>query len=207
MDFHPIVELPPFVEGWPYLSEDVLMTIDNAVAEPGVSAEQAALAALSQGEAPTGPASNENRTPPSSIAPSSIARVATERPSRYGRQLVSHMGHKINATWDDQGDRGDLHFVRDDFRAHCAVDCEEGALVLTLTADASAPADPTSPIGDLAGLEHVIGIHLARFGVKDALAVTWQRTDGTAGTTQGPLTAEEVAEHRRLREERRSRGE
>lgn len=196
MDFPPIVDLPPIVEGWPYLSEDILMTIDNAQAASGVSSASAAPSASVEGDTP----------------PSSIARVTTDRASRYGRQLVSHMGHKIDATWDDETSRGDMYFVRGDFRAHCSVECEDKTLVLALstqtaTSTDAAPASPDSPTGDLAGIEHVIGIHLARFGVKDALTVTWQRADGSAGTTQGPLTPEEIAEHRRQRQERHARGE
>ncbi len=41
-------------------------------------------------------------------------------------------------------------------------------------------------------LEFIVGIHLARFGARDSLAVSWERADGSEGSTQGPLTPEEV---------------
>ena len=37
-------------------------------------------------------------------------------------------------------------------------------------------------------LEHVVGVHLARFGSKDSLTVAWKREDGTEGTVQGPFS-------------------
>ena len=43
------------------------------------------------------------------------------------------------------------------------------------------------------------GIHLARFGVRDSLAVSWRRTDGSEGTTQGPLTPEQLEAHARAK--------
>ena len=48
-------------------------------------------------------------------------------------------------------------------------------------------------------LEHIVGIHLARFGARDSLAVAWQRVDGGEGTHQGPLSLEEVEAHARAR--------
>ena len=38
----------------------------------------------------------------------SIASVPTQRPARYGKQLVSHMGRKIKGSWD--GESGQLDF-------------------------------------------------------------------------------------------------
>ena len=35
----------------------------------------------------------------------SIANVSTERARRYGHQLASHMGRKIDAQWDDESAR------------------------------------------------------------------------------------------------------
>ena len=51
-------------------------------------------------------------------------------------------------------------------------------------------------------LEFVVGIHLARFGYRDGLEIAWVRTDPqtgeeVAGSTQGPLTAEDIERHRR----------
>ena len=48
-------------------------------------------------------------------------------------------------------------------------------------------------------LEHIAGIHLARFGVRDALTISWRRTDGSTGTTQGPLTPADIEAHARAK--------
>ena len=40
----------------------------------------------------------------------SVARVVTDRPARYGRQLTSHMGRKITTTWDEASSTGSLSF-------------------------------------------------------------------------------------------------
>ena len=43
----------------------------------------------------------------------STARVSTDRPSRYGKQLASHMGRKITTTWDEASQAGSLSFDRE----------------------------------------------------------------------------------------------
>ena len=110
----------------------------------------------------------------------SVARVATDRPDRYGRQLAAHMSRKITTAWDDASATGSLA-------------CDDGALVLTLRTTEA----------DLARLEQVTGIHLARFGHKEGLAVIWVHDDGTPGTTQGPLSEEDMVRMRAEREARR----
>lgn len=121
----------------------------------------------------------------------STARVKTDRPARYGRQLTSHMGRKISAAWDEASSTGSLDMNRGGTSTGvCDLSCQPGALVLRLSSDEE----------HLAHLEEVIGIHLARFGSKDALRVSWVRADGSAGTTQGPLTAEDLAARARRRE-------
>lgn len=90
----------------------------------------------------------------------SIARVPTDRPARYLKQLAEHMGHRINAEYTDE--RGTLTF---EFGV-CALTAEDGALVLR------AQADDTEA---LARVEDVTGRHLERFGQKDELAVNWTR--------------------------------
>ena len=40
----------------------------------------------------------------------SVAHVPTDRPARYGRQLVAHMGRKITTNWDDDSATGLLSF-------------------------------------------------------------------------------------------------
>ena len=123
----------------------------------------------------------------------SIADVPTERARRYGHQLASHMGRKIDAQWDDESARGTLTFTREGLPSgECAISCTDQHLHLELK---------TSPEA-VEHLEFVGGIHLARFGYRDGLEIAWVRTDPqtgeeVAGSTQGPLTAEDIERHRR----------
>ena len=127
----------------------------------------------------------------------SVATVPTERAARYGKQLVSHMGHKITGSWDEEAGNGYLLFDR------------EGPVLGRFDVIAS-PSDlrlelRTTP-ERAEHLEHVAGIHLARFGARDSLAISWERTDGSEGTTQGPLTPEEVEAHTRAKKAAREAG-
>ncbi len=107
----------------------------------------------------------------------SIARVVTDRPARYGKQLASHFGNKITTTWDEDTKTGSLTFNRDgDTTGIAELSCESEVLILRLH----------SSDEHLERLEEVTGRHLARFGSKDALVITWVRDDGQPGTTQGP---------------------
>ena len=139
------------------------------------------------------PSTDETTTPSTAEASYpliSVAAVPTERASRYGKQLVSHMGHKITGSWDEEAGSGYLLFDR------------EGPILGRFDVIAS-PSDlrlelHTTP-ERAEHLEHVAGIHLARFGARDSLAISWERTDGSEGTTQGPLTPEEVEAHARAK--------
>ena len=123
----------------------------------------------------------------------STANVPTECARRYGHQLASHMGRKIDAQWDDESARGTLTFTREGTPSgECAISCTDQHLRLELK---------TSPEA-VEHLEFVVGIHLARFGYRDGLEIAWVRTDPqtreeVAGSTQGPLTAEDIERHRR----------
>ena len=123
----------------------------------------------------------------------SVANVPTERAHRYGHQLASHMGRKIEAQWDAESARGILTFTREGLPGgECAISCTDQHLHLELK---------TSPEA-VEHLEFVVGIHLARFGYRDGLEIAWVRTDPQtgeeiAGSTQGPLTAEDIERHRR----------
>ena len=124
----------------------------------------------------------------------STARVSTDRPSRYGKQLAAHMGRKITAVWDDDA-TGSLTFDREGaVTGVVGISCHDGVLQLDLAADDA----------HLERLEQVTGIHLARFGAKEGLVVSWLRQDGTPGTTQGPLTAEDLERMRAEREARQA---
>lgn len=109
----------------------------------------------------------------------STARVPTDRPGRYGRQLVSHMSRRGHGEWDDGQGSGTLELSGGRLR----LETTEDALVLRLA---------VPPGGDVARLEDVIGRHLVRFGTRDELVVSWQRTDGTAGTVQRKADDETV---------------
>ena len=128
----------------------------------------------------------------------STAIVPTQRAARYGKQLVSHMAHKITGFWDEDAGNGYLLFDR------------EGPLLGRFDVIAS-PSDlrlelRTTP-ERAAHLEHVAGIHLARFGARDGLTIAWRRSDGSAGSTQGPLTPDEVEAHARERAKRKAAGQ
>ena len=118
------------------------------------------------------------------------ASVSTERAARYGKQLVSHMGHKITGSWDEEEGSGYLLFDR------------EGPVlgrfdVIASASDLRLELRTESKRADR--LEFIVGIHLARFGARDSLTISWERTDGSEGTTQGPLTPEEVEAHARAK--------
>ena len=125
------------------------------------------------------------------------ASVSTERAARYGKQLVSHMGHKITGSWDEEAGSGYLLFDR------------EGPVlgrfdVIASASDLRLELRTTPERADR--LEFIVGIHLARFGARDSLAISWERTDGSEGTTQGPLTPEEVEAHARAKKAAREAG-
>lgn len=175
-----------------------------------IAPAQASFPASSPGEAAshspaqaTFPASSPGATAPHSPAQAtfplaSTASVPTQRAARYGKQLVSHMAHKITGVWDEEAGSGYLLFDR------------EGPVLGRFDVIAS-PSDlrlelRTTP-ERAAHLEHVAGIHLARFGARDGLTIAWRRSDGSAGSTQGPLTPDEVEAHARERAKRKAAGQ
>ncbi|MFF7330067.1 DUF2218 domain-containing protein [Streptomyces sp. NPDC008150] len=98
------------------------------------------------------------------------ARVATDRPHRYAKQLASHLGRRSTTTWDEEGGVGTIVFQN----GTGSLTAAEGALLLTVETDPE----------NLDLLEGVVGRHLVRFGTKDELVVTWHRENGEPGTTQ-----------------------
>ena len=153
---------------------------------PARSAETAPIEA-----AATAPVDAAPEEPASASFPLiATASVPTERAARYGKQLVSHMGHKITGSWDEEAGSGYLLFDR------------EGPVlgrfnVIASASDLRLELRTTPERADR--LEFIVGIHLARFGARDSLAISWERTDGSEGTTQGPLTPEEVEAHARAK--------
>ena len=139
------------------------------------------------------PSTGETATPSTAEASYpliSVATVPTERAARYGKQLVSHMAHKITGSWDEEAGSGYLLFDR------------EGPVlgrfdVIASTSDLRLELRTEPERADR--LEFIVGIHLARFGARDSLTISWERTDGSEGSTQGPLTPEEVEAHARAK--------
>ena len=173
---------------------------------PGAAAShspaQASSPASSPGEAaPHSPASPSPASPsltPASFPLASTAIVPTQRAARYGKQLVSHMAHKITGFWDEDAGSGYLLFDREGpVLGRFDVIASPSVLRLELR---------TTP-ERAAHLEHVAGIHLARFGARDGLTIAWRRSDGSAGSTQGPLTPDEVEAHARERAKRKAAGQ
>lgn len=120
----------------------------------------------------------------------SMASVPTDRAARYGKQLVTHMAHKVTGAWDEETTSGYLLFDR------------EGPVLGRFDVIASASdlrLELRTEPERADRLEFIVGIHLARFGARDSLAISWERTDGSEGTTQGPLTPEEVEAHTRAK--------
>ena len=92
---------------------------------------------------------------------SSRADVRTERPERYAKQLVSHLGRKLEFTQD-----GDTATAVVDGTV-AGMTTGDGVLVLQV-----AGSDPEG----VARAEGALASHLVRFGEKDKITVTWQRT-------------------------------
>ena len=116
--------------------------------------------------------------------------MSTERAARYGKQLVTHMAHKVTGEWNEETASGYLLFDRE---GPAVGRFDVSAMPSTLILELRTTPERADH------LEHVAGIHLARFGVRDALTISWRRTDGSAGTTQGPLTPDEVEAHARAK--------
>ena len=153
-------------------------------------------ASLPGAAAPHSPASPS--LTPASFPLASTAIVPTQRAARYGKQLVSHMAHKITGFWDEEAGSGYLLFDREGpVLGRFDVIASPSVLRLELR---------TTP-ERAAHLEHVAGIHLARFGARDGLTIAWRRSDGSAGSTQGPLTPDEVEAHARERAKRKAAGQ
>jgi hypothetical protein len=86
------------------------------------------------------------------------ADVLTEAPARYAKQLVSHLGHRVEFTTD--GGTSTAAFGE----ATGSVIVGDGVLTLL----AQAPDEES-----LERVKHVLGSHLERFGQRNELTVTW----------------------------------
>jgi hypothetical protein len=101
-------------------------------------------------------------TPDDSFAIISRAEVATTTPDRYAKQLVAHLGRKLEFTTT-----GDTYTATIG-SATGQIVVGEGALTLVAAGD-----DEET----VALVQHVLGSHLERFGQRNELHVTW--TDAT----------------------------
>ncbi|KQB86268.1 DUF2218 domain-containing protein [Corynebacterium lowii] len=107
---------------------------------------------------------------------SSTARVSTQRPARYAKQLAEHFGRKITASWDGETGRGTLLFDAPDRPLRGEVSLVAGEGVLLMHAECESEEQQEL-------LERVVGLHLVRFGQRDELVVRWRRTGGAEGST------------------------
>lgn len=97
--------------------------------------------------------------------PLSTAHVAIDRPERYAKQLISHMGHKAVAEHTGVG-RGTITFRS----GTCSLVSSQQELVLI-----AAAAD----LDALIGVQTVITRHLLRFATQEEIRVDW--TDPGSG--------------------------
>ncbi|MFI5835775.1 GNAT family N-acetyltransferase [Micromonospora sp. NPDC051300] len=88
----------------------------------------------------------------------STARVVTDRPHRYLKQLVSHMGHKVPTELDEE--RGSVIFSL----GRCLLVASTAHFDMIVKAGAADAA---------AAVEDTITSHLLRFATKDPLVVDW----------------------------------
>ena len=91
----------------------------------------------------------------------SRAEVVTDAPGRYAKQLVSHLGRKLDFTTEGSTSTAAIG----DATARIVVG--DGALTLIATG---------SDEDTVARVEHVLGSHLERFGQRNELSITWART-------------------------------
>lgn len=164
---------------------------------PSPSGETTTVASAPASSPASSPGTTASHSPAQASTPlTSTAAIPTQRAARYGKQLVSHMAHKITGFWDEEEGIGYLLFDH------------EGPVLGRFDVIAS-PSDlrlelRTTP-ERAAHLERVAGIHLARFGARDGLTIAWRRSDGSAGSTQGPLTPDEVEARARERAKKAAR--
>ena len=91
----------------------------------------------------------------------SRAQVHTGTPDRYGKQLVAHLGRK-------------LEFRAEGATSTTTIGEATGQLVIgdgLLTLIATGTDEEA-----VARVEHVLGSHLERFGQRNEITVTWSRT-------------------------------
>ncbi len=114
--------------------------------------------------------------------PLATARVATARPARYLKQLVSHMGHKATTALTPDG-RGTITVAA----GTCSLTPAPDRLELT-----AAAVDAES----LARVQDVITRHLVRFATQEQLIVEWTAPiDGGELEPTAPVVGEYLLTH------------
>ncbi|WP_405419682.1 DUF2218 domain-containing protein [Streptomyces erythrochromogenes] len=114
--------------------------------------------------------------------PLATAHVATDRPARYIKQLVSHMGHKASTALSPDG-RGTITVAS----GTCGLTATPDGLELTATA-----VDAES----LAGVQDVVTRHLVRFATQEELSVEWTAPiDGAELDTTAPVVGAYLLGH------------
>ncbi|MGV1008452.1 MAG: DUF2218 domain-containing protein [Dermatophilaceae bacterium] len=110
----------------------------------------------------------------------SSAHIATDRPERYVKQLVSHLGRKLTTSVTDDG-VGTITFPD----GQCVLSSHPGFI------DAQASGADAQT---LAVVEDVVARHLVRFGSPGELSVTWRPTaDGGAASAPSSRPASHPA--------------
>jgi hypothetical protein len=94
----------------------------------------------------------------------SQAKVSTDKPARYGKQLSSHLGRRCTVTEESDGIR--IALPADGGSGSCLLVNEPDALALHAEAE---NADVLDRVQD------VIGRHLERFGQREDLKVNWTK--------------------------------
>ena len=86
------------------------------------------------------------------------ALVETPKARRYLKALCNHFDRKANASYDDNNGRIQFAF------GECELQAEDNLLLISVTAETDAT---------FARVKQVVADHLIRFGVNEALQVTW----------------------------------
>lgn len=99
----------------------------------------------------------------------SVAVVVTDAPARYAKQLLAHLGHKVQVepVPDEPEPAGQLRFAY----GLGVVLPMDGRLVLRASADSTE---------SLARVQDVLQRHLEKFGARRELVVTWGPADTSA---------------------------
>lgn len=100
----------------------------------------------------------------------SVARVQTDKASRYIAALCRHFAHKITVDYDAARGRTDFPF------GVCRMQAEDGMLVMSCEAP-----DPEA----LARVESVVGVHLERFAWREKPVISWVAGDPEAAERHG----------------------